>query len=90
VTTAPATTVLAVLAFAPATASVAPLGTQAFSASGGSGAGFTWSLLTNLSGGSIVPATGVYTAGLTGGVTDVVRVTDSLGNAAAASVTVGP
>jgi len=81
-------TVTAGVTIVPATASVAPLGAQTFSASGGSGAGFAWSLLTNLSGGSIVPATGVYTAGLTGGVTDVVRVVDSLGNIATRNVTV--
>ena len=41
---------------APATASVPPRGTQTFTASGGSGTPYTWSLPTNLSGGSIMPA----------------------------------
>jgi hypothetical protein len=72
----------------PATASVAPRGSLTFSATGGSGTGFTWSLSTNASGGSIVAATGVYTAGNTGSVTDVVRVTDSAGNAGTRSVSV--
>ncbi len=48
-----------VLSIAPATASVAPQGTQAFTASGGSGAGYTGSV-TSPSGGSI-SASGVYT-----------------------------
>ncbi|HMK74089.1 MAG TPA: hypothetical protein VK454_12165, partial [Myxococcaceae bacterium] len=88
-TTAPATTVLGPVAIAPATASVAPRGSLTFTASGGSGAGYTWSLSTNASGGSIVAGTGAYTAGATPSVTDVVRVQDSLGNAATRNVTVG-
>jgi hypothetical protein len=43
--------------------------------------GFTWSLTTNASGGSITPA-GVYTAGPTASITDVVQVGDSLWNEA--------
>ncbi|HEY7726334.1 MAG TPA: hypothetical protein VH880_13435, partial [Anaeromyxobacteraceae bacterium] len=81
-------TVTAGVSISPAAPTVAPKGTQAFTASGGSGTGYTWSLSTNASGGSIVAATGAYTAGLTGSVTDVVQVVDSLGNTAAASVTV--
>jgi hypothetical protein len=76
------------LSISPATATTAPRGAIAFSASGGSGAGYTWSLATNASGGSIAAATGAYAAGATGNVTDVVRVTDSLGNTATRSVTV--
>jgi len=65
-----------------------PVGaSQAFTASGGSGTGYTWDLATNNSGGAITAA-GVYTAGATGGVTDVVRVTDSASHTATASVTV--
>jgi MYXO-CTERM domain-containing protein len=74
----------------PAAATVAPRGTQVFTASGGSGTGWTWSFASNASGGTIAAATGAYTAGPTGGVTDVVRATDSLGNAGTAQVTVTP
>jgi hypothetical protein len=75
------------LAIAPATASTSPLGTVQLGASGGSGTGYTWSLATNESGGSI-SAGGLYTAGISGNVTDVVRVTDSLGAAATRNVSV--
>lgn len=90
-TGAAATTNVAVTAgvsISPAAPSVAAGGTQAFTATGGSGTGYAWSLSTNASGGSIVAGTGAYTAGATGGVTDVVRVVDSLGNEATASVAV--
>ena len=83
-----AVTVTAGLAIAPATASVAPRGSQVFTVSGGSGTGYAWSLSTNASGGSIDAVAGAYTAGSTGSVTDVVRVTDSLGNVATRNVTV--
>src|SRR6185295_19439604 len=56
-------------------------------ASGGVPA-YTFSLLTNLSGGSINPSTGLYTAGATSGVTDVVRVTDAANNTVNANVVV--
>ena len=62
------------LAIGPSSVTVAPGASQTFSASGGSGTGYTWDLATNNSGGAITAA-GVYTAGATGGVTDVVRVT---------------
>ncbi|HEY6004208.1 MAG TPA: choice-of-anchor D domain-containing protein [Anaeromyxobacter sp.] len=81
-------TVTAGVSIAPSAASVATHGTLIFTASGGSGTGLAWSLATNSSGGSIDTATGAYQAGSTGTVTDVVRVTDSLGNAATASVSV--
>jgi hypothetical protein len=71
----------------PPSATVAPLGTQMFSASGGSGSGYTWSLSMNNSGGNI-SAAGLYTAGATGGVMDQVEVTDSASNTATANVTV--
>jgi hypothetical protein len=74
------------VSLAPTTASVAPRGAQTFTPSGGSGTGFTWSFVTNNSGGSFGGNT--YTAGATGSVTDTVRVTDSLGNTATAAVTV--
>ena len=87
--TGPATTVLAPVVISPATASAAPRGSLSFSASGGSGTGYAWSLSTNVSGGTIDPSTGAYTAGATPSVTDVVRVQDSLGNTATRNVTVG-
>ncbi len=78
------------LSITPVSNSLAPLGTIAFSVSGGTGTGFAWSLSTNHSGGSIGGATGAYVAGSTGGVSDVVSVHDSLGNTASISITVGP
>jgi hypothetical protein len=57
---------------------------------GGSGAGFTWSLTSNASGGAINRATGVYTAGSKGNVTDVIEVADSAGNVASVNIAVGP
>ena len=74
----------------PTTANVAAAGSVTFAAAGGSGAGYTWSLPLNPSGATIDPTTGVYTAGSVGGVTDQVRVQDSLGNAVRGTVTVAP
>ncbi len=74
------------LTISPATAAVATGHGQTFTASGGSG-GYTWSVSTNNSGGSITSA-GVFTSGTTGGVTDTVKVTDSNGASATATVTV--
>jgi Kelch motif/Galactose oxidase, central domain len=62
-------------------------GTLTFSASGGSGTGYAWSFVKNASGGTIT-ASGGYTAGGTGGVTDIVVVTDSFGGSATATATV--
>jgi predicted secreted protein len=73
-----------------AAASSPPRGGLVFVAVGGSGTGLAWSLVTNASGGSIQTATGTYVAGPMGAVTDVVRVTDSLGNEAMRSVAVTP
>ena len=75
------------LSIAPTSATVAPGGSATFSASGGSGTGYTWSVAVNASGGSIT-AGGAYTAGSSGGVSDTVKVVDSLGGAATAVVTV--
>jgi len=83
-----AVTIGPALAIGPAEASVAPGGTIAFTASGGSGAGYAWSLATNRSGGAIDAATGAYRAGVTGGASDLVQVADPLGNAATATVVV--
>ncbi len=70
------------------TASTAPKASRTLTATGGSGTGYVWSITTNNSGGSIGAATGIYTAGSTGGVTDTVQVTDSLSNSSAATITV--
>lgn len=75
------------LSISPATATVSPGGAVGFTASGGSGTGYVWSLAVNASGGSITAA-GVYTAGTKGNVSDTVEVTDSLGNTATATVAV--
>jgi hypothetical protein len=61
--------------------------TLTFTATGGSGNGYHWSLPTDGSGGSIDVANGAYKAGTLNGL-DVVRVIDSLGNAAEATITV--
>jgi thermolysin metallopeptidase-like protein/fungalysin/thermolysin propeptide len=76
------------VSISPASPSIAPKGTVNFTATGGSGSGFTWGLAMNASGGSIVAASGAYTAGSKAGVTDIVAVSDSLGNTAAVTVTV--
>ena len=82
--TASATVTIGVgVSITPANASVAPRGTQQFSASGGSNTGFSYSVQGN---GSITP-TGLYTASSLGGF-DTVTVTDSVGNTASAKVTV--
>jgi Zn-dependent metalloprotease len=81
-------TVTAGVTVTPVAPSVAAGGTLALVAAGGSGTGFAWSLTASPSGGTIHPATGVYTAGATGGVSDVVRVVDSLSNAATVNVSV--
>jgi len=75
------------VAISPQIVFLAPRASQAFTASGGSGSSYTWGLTTNLSGATLT-SDGVYIAGATGGVTDVVRVTDSLGDFAWATVTV--
>jgi MYXO-CTERM domain-containing protein len=76
------------LTIGPTTASVSPKGKLPFAATGGSNAGYVWSISTNASGGTI-SSTGAYTAGATGGVTDVVKVTDSAGASVTATVSVG-
>jgi hypothetical protein len=60
-------------------------GTQQFTAAGGV-APYTFTIPTNNSVGATVSGTGLYTAGLTGGVTDTVQVAD--GHAATATATV--
>lgn len=74
---------------APSSPSAPPRGSIAFTATGGSGTGFTWELPTNASGGTIVASTGAYAAGETPQTVDQVRVVDSLGNSAQVTVSVG-
>ncbi|MGO9829319.1 MAG: Kelch repeat-containing protein [Myxococcaceae bacterium] len=71
----------------PPTATVAPSGSQAFTASGGNNSLYLWAFVTNASGGSL-DGNGFYTAGATGNVTDVIQVTDFLGGVGTASVSV--
>lgn len=78
----------AALTVVPASAATAPRGIIQFVTTGGSGSGDVWTLAANSSGGAIEATTGVYTAGATGGVTDIIRVSDSQGNIASATVTV--
>jgi len=66
-----------------------PRAARTFSASGGSGTGYVWSLTVNASGGTIDATTGAYTAGATTNVVDTIRVTDSLGNTATMNLSVG-
>jgi len=78
------------VALSPESPSTPPLGTVDFDATGGSGV-YTFAIqLPNNSGGTIVPATGVYIAGTTGSVVDTIRVTDSLGATKTTTVAVGP
>jgi hypothetical protein len=72
---------------APASAAVTAGGTQAFTASAGAGGPYTWAMNLSPSGGSIT-ASGLYTAGAKGNVTDYVKLTDSAGAVAIAAVTV--
>jgi len=60
--------------------------TQVYTSVGGYGT-YTYSLKTNSSGGSIT-SVGLYTAGTTGSVVDVVKVVDSLSNTTSVSVSV--
>jgi len=77
------------LAISPASVTLPPSGTQTFTASGGSGTGYVWSLPVAPSGGTI-SASGLYTAGTTPNVLDQVQVTDSNFAIATAIVNVGP
>lgn len=71
----------------PASATVAHTATQQFQALGGYGA-YAYSMQSNPSGGSVNATSGLYTAGATPNVTDVVLATDLFGNTVTASVTV--
>lgn len=72
----------------PVIVSVASGDTQEFTGLGGFGV-LTYSMDSNPSGGTVDSVTGVYTAG-TEGFMDVVKVTDSQGHTATATVTVTP
>ena len=78
------------ITIAPATAKTSPKGSLSFTASGGSGTGWTWSLATNASHATMNGSTGAYQAGPTGNVIDVVQVSDSAGNQATCNVIVTP
>jgi len=66
-----------------------PKGRHEFTATGGVGFGYVFSVSQNNSGATIDPSTGLYTAGSTEGVTDVVTVTDPAGETVNATVVVG-
>ena len=83
-TASSAVTITTTLGITPSSVTLAVTNTQSFSATGGTGP-FTFSVFSG--GGSIVSSTGVYTAGATSG-SATVRVTDSLGATANATVTV--
>jgi uncharacterized phage protein gp47/JayE len=70
----------------PATVAVVRPATQQFASIGGSGT-LTYSMFTSGSGAPTVSAAGLYTPGVTAG-TDVVRITDALGNISNATITV--
>ena len=76
------------LVISPTNTTVAPKALRSFTASGGV-APYTFTLLSNASGGVVTPS-GNYTAGTKGGVVDVIRLSDSAGNAVNATVAVGP
>lgn len=64
--------------------------TMACAASGGSGQGYRWQLVDGPSGGHVDALTGVYTAGPTAGVTDVLAVSDSEGAVKTVNLLVTP
>jgi hypothetical protein len=66
-----------------------PRGALALVVSGGAG-GLTFSVSTNRSASSINPATGLYTAGPTGNVADVVTAQDANGASATVTIPIGP
>lgn len=70
----------------PTSATVPHTQTQQFTGTGGYGT-LTWTVSTNNSGGSI-NSSGLYTAGATPNVTDVISATDTLGNVTTVSIAV--
>lgn len=79
----------AAMTISPALVKAPPRGKQTFIATGGSGSDPVWSFVTNDSGGTIDPSTGVYQAGTRTYTTDIVRAQDTLGNYVEASISVG-
>lgn len=77
------------LQISPSTVNLPVNGSQQFAAGGGVGFGYVFSISQNNSGATINPTTGLYVAGSTGGVTDVVTVTDAAGTTANATVVIG-
>ncbi|HTD23537.1 MAG TPA: hypothetical protein VK738_12840 [Terriglobales bacterium] len=75
------------LMISPATITLNAGGAQTFSVSGGVSP-YTYSMVTNNSGGTINASTGAYIAGTIGGVTDTLQVTDTVGNTSTATVRV--
>jgi hypothetical protein len=71
----------------PGQVSLAPGGSQTFTARGGSGLGYVWSFVQNRSNGTLTPS-GDYQAGPVGGVTDVLQVVDSFANLSTVTVSV--
>ena len=82
----PGNIVILPILLTPSSSTVAPAATVQFTALGGYST-ITFSISTNNSGGSINSSTGLYTAGASPG-TDIIKVTDMLGNTATATVTV--
>lgn len=78
--------IITAMQVSPNAANIVHLTTQTFVGVGGYGT-YIYSMQSNPSGGTINGSTGVYTAG-SAGFTDVVLVTDTLGNTATANVTV--
>ena len=65
-----------------------PGGSVQFTAYGGTQTGYTYTFVTNNSGGTLNSSTGAYAAGNTGGITDTIQVQDSGGNITTATITV--
>lgn len=80
-------TIIIPMILSPSLATVLANGSQQMTGLGGFGT-LNYSMQSNPSGGSVNSSTGLYTAGATTGVTDVVLVTDSQSNTATASITV--
>ncbi len=78
------------ITISPASVTLPPKATQAFTASAGAGAGYLFSLTTNASGGSVNPTTGLYVAGAMGNSADELTVTDPKNDVESITINVGP
>jgi hypothetical protein len=76
------------LTITPSGVTVVAGGSVTFAASGGSGAGYVFSLASSNSGSPSISSSGMYVAGAVSEVVDTVEVTDSIGNTAEATVAV--